>query len=101
MALRELVDADDQDATVSAISRWRRRHKHAVVIVDQFAREPGVVPPGRPQAWGFLGSLEDPDFSFATSEEVRETLVRTGYRLQDETELPGHWHLIDAALPGG
>ena len=72
-----------------------------LVIVDQFAPEPGVVPPGRPLAWGFLGSLEDPNFSFATSAEVRDTLVRTGYQLRDETELPGNWLMIDASLPGG
>jgi cyclopropane fatty-acyl-phospholipid synthase-like methyltransferase len=72
-----------------------------LVIVDQFAPEPGVVPPGRPLAWGFLGSLEDPNFTFAAFAEVRETLARTGFRFRDETELPGHWVMSDASLPGG
>lgn len=71
-----------------------------LVIVDQFAPEPGVVPPGRPPAWGFLGSLEDPTFSFATSAEVRETLARSGFRFRNETELPGNWLMIDASLAG-
>jgi WD40 repeat protein len=35
-ALRELVDVEDLDAMVSAISRWRRRHEQALLIVDQF-----------------------------------------------------------------
>jgi WD40 repeat protein len=34
-ALRELA-VGDEDATVSALSRWRKRHAHALVIVDQF-----------------------------------------------------------------
>jgi hypothetical protein len=35
-AMRELVDFEDLDATVSAVSRWRRRHDHALLVVDQF-----------------------------------------------------------------
>jgi WD40 repeat protein len=34
-ALRELAEGSDT-ASVSAVARWRRRHGHAVVIVDQF-----------------------------------------------------------------
>ncbi|PWB71823.1 MAG: hypothetical protein C3F15_12315 [Holophagae bacterium] len=34
-ALRELAEGSD-DASVSALVRWRRRHAHAVVIIDQF-----------------------------------------------------------------
>ena len=34
-ALQELA-IGDEDATVSAISRWRRQHEHALIIVDQF-----------------------------------------------------------------
>lgn len=34
--MRELVDVEDLDATVSAVSRWRRRHARALLIVDQF-----------------------------------------------------------------
>ena len=34
-AMRELAAGSD-DATVSAVARWRRRHDHALVIVDQF-----------------------------------------------------------------
>ena len=33
--MRELAAGSD-DATVSAVARWRRRHDHALVIVDQF-----------------------------------------------------------------
>jgi len=35
-ALRELVDVEDLDAMVSAVSRWRQRHEQALLIVDQF-----------------------------------------------------------------
>jgi len=34
-ALRELAEGSD-DASISAVSRWRRHHGHAAVIVDQF-----------------------------------------------------------------
>lgn len=71
-----------------------------LVIVDQFAPESGVVPPGRPLAWGFIGSLEDPNYTFPTSEEVTELLAETGFRILSETPLPGHWLMIDAAHTG-
>ena len=35
-AMRELVDVEDLDATVSAVSRWRSRHQEALLIIDQF-----------------------------------------------------------------
>jgi len=35
-AMRALVDVDDLDATVSAVSRWRARSDHALLIIDQF-----------------------------------------------------------------
>ena len=35
-AMRELVDLDDLDSTISAASRWRTRHKTALLVVDQF-----------------------------------------------------------------
>ncbi|PWB67917.1 MAG: hypothetical protein C3F15_17310, partial [Holophagae bacterium] len=35
-ALQLLVDADDDDALSAAVARWRGRHEHALVIVDQF-----------------------------------------------------------------
>jgi WD40 repeat protein len=34
--MRELVDVDDLDAMVSAVSRWRARGEQALLIVDQF-----------------------------------------------------------------
>jgi WD40 repeat protein len=44
-ALRELVDVDDLNATVSAVSRWRRRHDQALLIVDQFEELFTLNPP--------------------------------------------------------
>ena len=35
-ALQALVRFDDTDATVAAVTRWRARHEHALVLVDQF-----------------------------------------------------------------
>jgi len=72
-----------------------------LVIVDQFATEKGTVPPGRPLAWGFIGSLADPDFSFPTSSDVKDLLVQTNYQIRVETELPDHWLIIDAIVPYG
>jgi len=68
-----------------------------LVIVDHFASEKGAVPPGRPLAWGFIGSLANPDFSFLTAAEVKESLVQTGFRFLSETQLPDHWLMIEAA----
>ena len=34
--LQQLVDSDDDDALCAAVARWRRRHDHALLIVDQF-----------------------------------------------------------------
>ena len=69
-----------------------------LVIVDQFALESGIVPPGRPLAWGFVGSLENPDFAFPTAEEVKEILAETGYKLLSETQLDDNWLVIDSAV---
>ena len=35
-ALQALVRFDDTDATVAAVTRWRARHEHALVLIDQF-----------------------------------------------------------------
>jgi SAM-dependent methyltransferase len=70
-----------------------------LVIVDHFAPEKGVVPPGRPLAWGFLWSLAIPEFSFLTAAEVKEALEHTGFRIRSETQLPDHWLMIDSASP--
>jgi len=35
-AIKELVRVEDRSGMVSAAARWRRRHDHAVIIVDQF-----------------------------------------------------------------
>ena len=69
------------------------------MIVDQFASQRGEVPRGRPLAWGFIGSLEDPDFCFPTLSEVKELLAQTGYQILAETKLPDHWLMIDATVP--
>ena len=70
-----------------------------LVIVDLFAPEKGVVPPGRPLAWGLLWSLQIPDFSFLTAAEVRDQLINAGFTNLSETQLPDHWLMIDASLP--
>ena len=70
-----------------------------LVIVDQFAAEKGEVPPGRPLAWGFIGSLADPDFSFPTSSDIKDLLAQTGYQILAETKLPDHWLMIDTIVP--
>jgi SAM-dependent methyltransferase len=67
-----------------------------LVIVDQFAPESGAVPPGRPLAWGFIGSLEDPDFAFPTAAEVTDLLLKAGFQIRSETQLPDNWLLIDS-----
>ena len=35
-ALQALVRFDDTDATVAAVTRWRARHEHTLVLIDQF-----------------------------------------------------------------
>jgi len=35
-ALQALIKFDDTDATVAAVTRWRARHEHALVLIDQF-----------------------------------------------------------------
>jgi cyclopropane fatty-acyl-phospholipid synthase-like methyltransferase len=70
-----------------------------LVIVDQFAAEKGGIPPGRPLAWGFIGSLADPDFSFPTSSDIKELLAQTGYQIHGETKLPDHWLMINTIVP--
>jgi hypothetical protein len=50
-----------------------------LVIVDQFALEAGTVPHGRPLAWGFLDSMEDPTYTFPTEADVKNLLAKTGF----------------------
>jgi SAM-dependent methyltransferase len=69
-----------------------------LVIVDHFAPSKGAVPPGRPRAWGFLRSLIVPDFTFPTASEVRERIVKTGFRILSETSLPQGWLVIEASV---
>jgi ubiquinone/menaquinone biosynthesis C-methylase UbiE len=49
------------------------------VIVDQFAPEPGVAPPSRIH-WALEGSMEKPDFSYPTAEDVQTHLRSVGFR---------------------
>ncbi len=35
-AMRDLVDIEDLDTTVSAVSRWRCQHSQALLVIDQF-----------------------------------------------------------------
>ncbi|MCP4756462.1 MAG: methyltransferase [Proteobacteria bacterium] len=70
------------------------------VVVDQFAPEKGVVPPGRPTSWGFLRSLVVPDFTFPTALEVRERLEQAGFQLLSETAVSGGWLVIEAGARG-
>jgi len=44
-AMRLLVDAEDPDAAVALVSRWRGRHEHALVVVDQFEELFTLNPP--------------------------------------------------------
>jgi predicted TPR repeat methyltransferase len=69
-----------------------------LVIVDQFALEAGAVPHGRPLAWGFLDSMEDPTYAFPTEADVKNLLAKTGFDFLSGTQLPDHWLLIDAEV---
>jgi WD40 repeat protein len=44
-AIRELVKVEDPEAIVSAVSRWRKRSRHALLIVDQFEELFTLNPP--------------------------------------------------------
>jgi serine/threonine protein kinase/WD40 repeat protein len=44
-AIRELVKVEDPEAMVSAVSRWRKRSRHALLIVDQFEELFTLNPP--------------------------------------------------------
>jgi WD40 repeat protein len=44
-AMRELVRVEDPEAMVSAVSRWRKRSKHALLVVDQFEELFTLNPP--------------------------------------------------------
>ena len=69
-----------------------------LVIVDQFALEAGTVPHGRPLAWGFIDSMEDPRYTFPTEADVKNLLAKTGFRFLSGIQLPDNWLLIDAEL---
>ncbi|MCG6923648.1 MAG: protein kinase [Acidobacteria bacterium] len=44
-AMRELVQVEDPDAIVSAVSRWRGRSRHALLVVDQLEELFTLNPP--------------------------------------------------------
>jgi predicted TPR repeat methyltransferase len=60
-----------------------------LVLVDQFAPEPGLAPETFPYPhWLFLGSLESSDVSYPTATEVQTRLTQAGFRLLSEAILP-------------
>jgi WD40 repeat protein len=44
-AMREFLRFEEADAAVSLVSRWRRRHEHALIVVDQFEELFTLSPP--------------------------------------------------------
>jgi WD40 repeat protein len=44
-AIRELVKVEDPEAMVSAVSRWRKQSRHALLVVDQFEELFTLNPP--------------------------------------------------------
>jgi SAM-dependent methyltransferase len=74
-----------------------------LVIVDQFAPSEGVVAPSW-LYWGFLASLENPDFRLPTATEVHSRLERAGFQPLSERALPqdevvrwsSDWVMIEA-----
>jgi len=76
-----------------------------LVIVDHFAPEPGLAPALAPYPhWAFLSSLERPDRSYPTTEEVQTRLTHAGFRVLSEKILPDSarmrwtsgWVLVEA-----
>jgi demethylspheroidene O-methyltransferase len=57
-----------------------------LVIVDQFAPAPGIVPPSYVY-WAFLASMANPDFALSTVEQAQELLEGAGFRFISETGL--------------
>ncbi len=60
-----------------------------LVIVDQFAAEPGVAPATAPRpVWAFLASLEELDLSHPTVADIQARLREVGFRRLSEAMLP-------------
>ena len=57
------------------------------VIVDELAPSEEIAPPSRLH-WAFEGSMVDPDYSFATSQDLRELLKEAGFQILSERLLP-------------
>jgi serine/threonine protein kinase/WD40 repeat protein len=45
-AIRDLIRTDDPEAMVGAVARWRERHDHVLLVVDQFEELFTLNPPG-------------------------------------------------------
>ena len=59
-----------------------------LVIVDQFAPEPGVAPATAPYpVWAFLASLDRPEVRYTTVDEMEAKLRRVGYSRVSATAL--------------
>jgi SAM-dependent methyltransferase len=78
-----------------------------LVIVDQFAPEPGAAPATAPYpVWAFLASLDRPEVRYATVDEVQARLQQAGYSQVSATTLPQRgtqrwtegWIMIEARL---
>lgn len=60
-----------------------------LVIVDQFAAEPGIAPDTAPRpVWAFLASLESTDLRYPTAAEIQARLKEVGFRRLSEAILP-------------
>ena len=57
------------------------------MIVDELAPAEEIAPPSRVH-WAFEGSMIDPEYSFATSHELRELLREAGFLILSERFLP-------------
>jgi predicted O-methyltransferase YrrM len=74
-----------------------------LVIIDQFAPAPGVAPPARLN-WSFQDSMQDPEFTYATVDEIKTRLGDVGFREPSDRLLPpagverwtGDWTIIEA-----
>jgi predicted TPR repeat methyltransferase len=61
--------------------------KGRYVIVDQFSVETGEAPLAR-LSWALQGSLQDPDFSYLTVDEIISMLEQSGFQRVTSQELP-------------
>ncbi|OGF63148.1 MAG: hypothetical protein A2Y62_07645 [Candidatus Fischerbacteria bacterium RBG_13_37_8] len=57
------------------------------IIIDQFAPEQGIAPPDRVH-WAFEKSMINPEFMFATAQEICTLLEDAGFQILTLTPLP-------------